>query len=360
MEDFKETSRLPRVLTTAVGSLPHSDPLQAVEMIVAALGKAPHIPQLSRSNPREQMWIQFTENLPHFEVDFEKLSYAFDASGDSDADVEEFFVQYLQVLEGGASEHFAISSEYGQSIHVLLDRFREGGKKLPFIKLQVTGPLSFALTVTDEKRKPIFYHPVFRDVAVKAMGLKAVWLVDRFKPYAEEVIVFFDEPSLSAYGSSAFLGVSKNDVIESLNDVIGMVLDRGGIPGVHCCGNTDWGLLMETDTRIVNFDAVDFMESMTIYRNELTDFLGRGGVLAWGAVPNTEQARKETATDVVKRVHSGLELLTNGGLDRGALTERMILTPACGCAGLTVDDTQSVYDILSDLDSMTPEAILGE
>jgi len=305
------------------------------------------------------MWIQFTEDLPGFQVDFENLHYYFDTSAGTDAGVEEFFTHYLEVLEGGTPEYFRVGPQYGQGIHVLLERLRKNGKKLPFLKVQVTGPLSFALTVTDENRKPIFYHPVFRDVAVKAMGLKAVWLLEEFKPYAEEVIVFFDEPSLSAYGSSAFLGVSKDDVMDSLNDVISMVVDRGGIPGVHCCGNTDWGLLMETSTRIINFDAVDFMDTMAIYRNELSGFLSRGGVLAWGAVPNTERIREETVHDVIRRVREGVDMLADTGIDRDALTAQVIVTPACGCAGLTTADTQRVYRILSELESLGPEHVLG-
>ena len=166
------------------------------------------------------------------------------------------------------------------------------------MKVQVTGPLSFALTVTDEHKKPIFYHSIFRDVAVKSTGLKALWLLEQFKPLAENVIVFFDEPSLSAYGSSAFLGVSESDVIESLDEVISMALKGGGFPGVHCCGNTDWGLLAQTSTRIINFDAVDYMETVAIYADKIAEFLERGGWLAWGAVPNTEKVEDETVDHV--------------------------------------------------------------
>lgn len=328
-------------------------------MIVNSLRTALHAPQLSRSDPKEQMWIQFTENLPRFKVDLENLRYFFDTSGAPEAEVEEFYSKYLEVSEGGASDYFSVGPEYGRGIHVLLERLDREGKKLPFVKVQVTGPLSFALTVGDEGGKPIFYHPLFRDVAVKAMGLKAVWLLETFRPYAEEVIVFFDEPSLSAYGSSAFLGVSKDDVVDSLNEVIGMVTDRKGIPGVHCCGNTDWGLLMQTTTRIVNFDAVDYMDSLAIYGKDLSRFLDRGGVLAWGAVRNTEKVRDETLADVINRVRQGLDLLQESGVDRSALTEHVILTPACGCAGMSVADTEAVYRLLEELDTKPPEEILG-
>lgn len=351
MLKFEETAWLPSLLTTGVGSLPHSSAPEAVDLILESLRNAPHAPQLSRSDPREQMWIQFSENLPRFRVDLEKLSYHFDTSGDPETDVELFYSKYLEVIEGGRADDFFVGPEYGNGIHVLLERLASSGQKKKFIKVQVTGPLSFALTVTDENRKPIFYHPLFKDVAIKAMGLKAIWLVEKFSPYAEKVIVFLDEPSLSAYGSSAFLGVSAADVTEALDDVISMVAQRGALTAIHCCGNTDWGLLMDSSIRAINFDAVDYMDSMAIYPQKLNDFMARGGVLAWGAVPNTSKVMEEDAHTVIQRIRNGAELLISKGVSREALTNKLIVTPACGCAGLKVSETQKVYKIMNDLDS---------
>lgn len=348
-----KTDSLPHTLITSVGSLPHTNPGQAVDLIVDNLRTAPHAPQLPRLNPREQMWIQFVENLPRFTLDMDNLHYYFDTSGNVYPEIEVFYSHYLAVEEGGDWDHFKIGHEHGHGIEVFFDRVGALPNKLPFIKVQVTGPLSFGMTITDETRKPIFYHPIFRDVAVKAMGLKAVWLLEKCKLFAENVIVFFDEPSLSAYGSSAFLGVSHDDVVQSLNEVMDMVETRGGIPGVHCCGNTDWGMLMETSVRIINFDAVDYLESMAIYRKDLNEFLARGGVLAWGVVRNTERVRMETSDDVLQRLNEGIAFLERQGLDKKALTQKLILTPACGCAGMSEPDAQEVYKILAELESRT-------
>jgi hypothetical protein len=186
-----------------------------------------------------------------------------------------------------------------------------------------------------------------------------VWLLEAFRPYAEDVIVFFDEPSLSAYGSSAFLGVSKNDVLESLNEVMSMAVDRGGIPGVHCCGNTDWSMLMETGAVIINFDAVSYVDSLSIYGRELRDFLQRGGVLAWGAVRNTELVREEGLDTVVARLRDGLDLLERAGVERSVAAKQIIVTPACGCAGMAETDAEKVYAQLSELESKAPDALMG-
>jgi hypothetical protein len=361
MSEFTETDVLSPLTITAVGSLPHESPSSAVQLILDSLEGAPHPPQLPFADPREQMWIQFSEGIPRFRVNVETLSYFFDTSGDPLPELEEFYSRYIAVTEGGTAEAFDIGPDFGQGIRLFRDRIREGGSKRPLIKVQVTGPLSFALTVTDENRRPIFYHSLFRDVAIKGIGLKAVRLLELFKPLAEHVMVMFDEPSLSAYGSSAFLGVSQADVIESLDEVISLVAERGGIPGVHCCGNTDWGLLMETSARVINFDAVDYIDTMAIYGPQVSRFLSSGRVLAWGAVSNTPNIMNETAHDVIERIGRGMRSLEAVGVDRDALTRKMIVTPACGCAGLTQAQAEKVYRVLSELEkTMTPDAFAGE
>lgn len=349
MQTYHETDGLPPVVVTAVGSMPHTDSTEAVDLILGSLPSAPHAPQLSSRDPREQMWIQFTEGLPRFRADFQELRYQFDTTGDPMEEVETFFAEYLKVVEGGSAEAFAIGPEYGGGIHAFLQALQDADRKWPVIKVQVTGPISFATTVTDEAGKPIFYHPLFKDVAVKGVGLKAAWLVERFQPFADTVVVFFDEPSMSAYGSSAFLGISQTDVIEALDDAIALAVDRGGIPGVHCCGNTDWSLLMESAMRIINFDAVDYMHTMAIYPQQLNAFLERNGVLAWGAVPNTERIRSENRDTIVQRVRDGMQTLKSVGVDVANLEKRLMITPACGCAGMSREDVSLAYKLLAEL-----------
>lgn len=351
------TGALPRLLTSAIGSMPHTDATAAVDLILNSLKTAPHLPQLSRRDPREQMWIQFSEKLPGFQVDLENLKYFFDTSDESSVSVEKFYEEYLKILEGSPSEAFEITRDYGLGIELFIERLIEERSKSSFLKAQVTGPLSFALSVTDEHGKPIFYHPVFRDIAVKGMGLKAMWLVEKMKPFSDNVILFFDEPSLSAYGSSAFLGVSSSDVIDSLNEVFSMASSVGAITGVHCCGNTDWSLLMQTTVDIINFDAVDYVDSLAIYPKQLSNFLERGGVLAWGAVPNDSRINQESTDLTFERLRKGVLLLEEKGINRELLLNNIIITPACGCSSLTIEETEKVYSILSEIDELKFEDI---
>jgi len=117
---------LPALLATAVGSVPHIDPNSAVDMILGTLRTVPHTAQLPRCDPREQMWIQFSEKVPRFIGDTQRLTYFFDTSGDPEAEVERFYTEYLSVVEGGSPQYFSVGHEYGRGIWGLLERLRKG------------------------------------------------------------------------------------------------------------------------------------------------------------------------------------------------------------------------------------------
>ena len=76
------------------------------------------------------------------------------------------------------------------------------------MKVQTTGPCSFALTIVDENKRAIYYNEEFRDVVVKALAMKCRWQIQKFKPFAENIICFIDEPILSAFGSSTYVRCS--------------------------------------------------------------------------------------------------------------------------------------------------------
>jgi hypothetical protein len=110
-------------------------------------------------------------------------------------------------------------------------------------------------------------------------------------------IIFFDEPSLSFYGS-AFSALNREEVVLSLNECI-----KGlkGLKGVHCCGNTDWSILLFTKIDILSFDAYGYLENLSLHPKELKKFLERGGILACGIIPTSEAVLKEGVQSLVKR-----------------------------------------------------------
>jgi len=134
--------------------------------------------------------------------------------------------------------------------------------------------------------------------------------------------------------------------------VTAVIQAHGGRAGVHCEENTDWSLLMETNLDILDFDAYDHLQAITLYPAELRAFLDRGGCLGWGIVPTLDlkAAATETVPSLLSRLEEGLKQLVDKGLDRELLLRRALITPSCGAGGvLTEPLAERVLGLLNQL-----------
>jgi hypothetical protein len=169
----------PKFLATAIGSMPFDDPAHAVDLILSKLPGAPHWPQLPRLGLHEQMEIQFSEHMPCAVIDREKNRLSFDTAGDYSEAFAQFYETYVLAMdpEGGNGDcsAVAVSPAFSRGLHALEEKLRQQCMKLPFVKCQVTGPCSFALTVVDERKRAIYYNEEFRDMIVKTLAMISRW-----------------------------------------------------------------------------------------------------------------------------------------------------------------------------------------
>ncbi|NPV58213.1 MAG: hypothetical protein HPY75_00955 [Actinobacteria bacterium] len=328
-------------MATAIGSLPHTDAQKACEITLEHLRDAPAWPQLPHRDFRENMYAQYSEGLPGVVVDAEKRKVFCDTARDLLPAVEEVF---RASLEGDLSRG-AIGEQYAAGLHAFAEKVRREGRKYPLLKGQVTGPISFGLTVLDENNRPILYNDDLAEAMVRLLNLKARWMEAflRGTGAAEEILIFFDEPYLVSVGS-ALVSVSPRQVVDSLR-LCGDGLTC--LTGAHCCGNTDWPLLFQAGVQVVNFDAYGYMESMALYPEELTSFLEEGGVLAWGLAVNDPRIDSETVDSLARRFEEGVELLASRGVPGELLRERAMITPSCGLEGVTTAQAERAYEMVS-------------
>jgi hypothetical protein len=195
----------------------------------------------------------------------------------------------------------------------------------------------------------MFYNEEFRDVIVKALAMKCRWQIQKFKPFAENIICFIDEPILSAFGSSTYVSVTRTDVVGLLSEMIDAVHRDGALAGIHCCGNTEWSLLVDAGVDIVNFDAFEFGETILMYADSIKKHLERGGMLAWGIVPTSPKIREQTIDGLSGKLEMLMDKLAAKGIDKNLITDRAILTPACGTGSLEAADAEKVFETLSSL-----------
>ena len=339
--DFK-----PRCMATGIGSFPHQDASDACESILNTVPEIPLWPQLANIDFREQMEIQFSEGLPCVALDEAKKRMYFDTSGDPTSELEKFYENYMSEN----LEYFKISPDYGRGIYEMEKKL--SGKNLPslkFFKSQVTGPITFGLAIVDENKRAIYYNDVFRDVVVKGMTMKARWVLNKFKPLGYDQICFVDEPILSAFGSSTYVSVQRADVVSFLKEVVETIHKEGALAGSHCCGNTEWPILIDAGVDIISFDAFEFGETIGYYPEQINKFLEGGGVIAWGIVPTAEKINQETPDSLVKKLNENVKNLADKGIDENLIWERCLLTPSCGTGSLSVELAEKIFQYLSEL-----------
>ena len=333
---------------TLVGSFPHSDHQRLVDLILSRFKEMPSWPQMPGRDWRESMYVQYTEGFPGAVIDSVAQRIYFrtdDAFHDS---LEEF---YQAVVEEDV-EHFAITSDYALGLHAFLSAVSRLGSDGPkWVKGQVTGPFSFAMTVTDEYKRSIAYDPELYEVAVQGIAMKARWVARKLRGIADGALVVLDEPYLCSFGS-AFVNVARDDVIAAIDAAASAIHKEGALAGLHCCGNTDWSLVLSTGLDVINFDAYEFFQGLSLYPAELQSFLKRGGVLSWGIVPASGAIDDLSAQAMLDMLDHHVAQLVAKGMDRGMLCRQALLTPSCGLGTQSVQSAERVVDVLVELSAL--------
>jgi methionine synthase II (cobalamin-independent) len=190
---------------------------------------------------------------------------------------------------------------------------------------------------------------MMRDVVVKGTEMKARWMLRKFKGLGVPELCFIDEPILSAFGSSTYVSVQRSDVVHHLSEVIAAVHKEGGLAGIHCCGNTEWTILVDAGTDVISFDAFDYGETIAYYPGPIQGYLERGGVLAWGIVPTSAKIAAETPESLINRLHSAVDNLAAKGVPKSLIWEKCLVTPSCGTGSLPVDLAEKVFSHLGEV-----------
>ena len=339
----------PEFLAPGIGSMPFEEVEHAVNVSISRLTEAPFWPQLPKLSLNEQMEIQYSEGMPCIKIDREKGRMYFDTSGDYSEAFAEFYEAYMAAMDpdegNGDCSAAAISPEFSKGIYAMEKRLQNLGKKLPFVKVQTTGPCSFALTIVDENKRAIYYNEEFRDVVIKALAMKCRWQIRKFQPYADKVICFVDEPILSAFGSSTYISVKREDVVAHLAEMIEAIHADNAVAGIHCCGNTEWSILIDAGVDIVNFDAFGYGETIAMYPEAVKTLLERGGMLAWGVVPTSKAIQEQTIDSMVNHFEKMMDNLASKGIDKKLIMEQAIVTPSCGTGSMDPADAEKVFEM---------------
>ena len=323
-----------------IGSMPFRDIDFGIKQVFENYGNIPYWPQFPNINNFENMYIQYCEGLPSCKINIEKASVYMALNELSNEERENF---YVKIIEKDI-DAFKISEQYSKGIYALKEYLDKNSFDYKIIKGHVTGPVSFGLTVTDENKKSLIYNDEARDIVVELIKMKACWQESFF---GQNMIIFFDEPYMVSYGS-AFFNMPEDIIVEMFNRCFAEIK---GFSGIHCCGNTDWSLILKTDVDIINFDAFMYMDNFLLYAEGIKKFLEKGGFLAWGIVPTNEKIREVSLKYMEDIFLKAVNVLEKNGISKDILISRSFITPSCGTGSMDENDALKVLEtnkILSD------------
>ncbi|MDT4891166.1 MAG: hypothetical protein QOE97_201 [Pseudonocardiales bacterium] len=297
---------------TGIGSLPGTDPVDAVATVLGELPGLPHLPELPARGAGAEQIGRSAALLIDLPVDIAPTGWRVAARPGRDLRrAQDFLARDLDALEEAAAGYVGA------------------------LKVQVAGPWTLAAGIELPSGHRVLTDPgAVRDLAESlAEGVRAhVADVQRRVPGAA-LVVQLDEPSLPAVLAGALPTASGYGTVRSieatvaeamLHDVLATAPDGGRV--VHCCApDVPLALLRRAGADAVSLDAALIAPGLLDELGEAFD----AGLSMWlGVVPGTDTPIDEDAArDPIRRLWRTL------GFPDGEVATRVVPTPACGLAG---------------------------
>ena len=307
-------------MTSGIGSLPHRDGDLAARFVLDTMG-LPAIPTLPRRSPAEGMIAQAVVGIEGITlgqygaiaVDATRIDPANPVATDLTHDAFGGFRAFLAIAPG---------------------RVRR-------VKWQFVGPVTLGITLV---RAGVPEHLAF-DVAVAAVRAHVQHLldvVDEALPGVRQV-VFIDEPLIGELTDPGFV-LAPDTAIDHISGALAAIEPRA-VSGLHCCAGADVASLLATGPQIL---AVPATHSVVHAAGYLHQFLGRGGVVAWGAVP-TDGPLPTTADRPWRRLTELWCQLQARGCDPVQLRQQSMVTPECGLGLHSQQVAERVHRVVAEV-----------
>jgi methionine synthase II (cobalamin-independent) len=348
----------PNCLPALIGSLPMDNHQDAQKLVMDHTPDIPLWVQLPKYK-EEGMTAQFLPGMPGF-FQSEDSVVVDTKSADFDQDLLAFYEEYMSVTENAVdleSSRFVLTADTAKGFFTLLDTLTNIAKPPIAVKGQITGPITFGVGVHNVEGQAIFYDTQARDVAVKLIALKARWQARKLKSFGAPVMIFFDEPALTGFGSSAFISITREDVLTCFEEVISAVHQEGALTGIHVCANADWSLVLESGTNVVSFDAYAYFDKFILYPELIQKFMAKGNILAWGIVPtlNPEDIEKESPDSLYINWLEKAKQLEAIGIKKDVVAAQSMITPSCGTGSLSLNHAKKVLSLTQSLSQLIRE-----
>jgi hypothetical protein len=313
---------------TGIGSLPGTDPDEAVALVLGELPGFAHLPELPARGAGADMIGRTASLLVDMPVEIVPSGWSITAHAGRDLRrARDFLERDLDAL------------------HAQIDGYTGA------LKLQVVGPWTLAATLElPSGHKVASDHGAVRDLAESlAEGLRVhIAELARRAPEAQ-IVAQLDEPSLPAVlaghiSTPSGYGSVRTVEPEQAERVLRSVLSAApeGARAVHCCAaDVPVGLLRSAGADAISIDATLLEVS---HYDALGEAVEAGTSLWLGVLPSMDQrVSLDAARDPIRRLWSDL------GFPASQLPGSVVPTPTCGLAGASPAYVRRVLGVLRDV-----------
>ncbi len=335
-------SFFPACLPIAQGSLPHSDPARAIQILESTM---PHIlswPRLPCRDFREQGIVQSVRSFPGVVIDTEQESIYVEQAV-AEQGLDQLALNYLR----DETTTGILPSEDAAGMTELLYRLNViQGYKGKALKGQIAGPISLGLRLTDERRRSLAYQPAMLEALAQHLALRVEWQESRLSARSDDIIICVEEPFLDAF-NSPFCPIRWEQSLELLDRVFAGLK---GCRGLATRGMVNWSRLLESAVELIILDSYEHSATLFDATDALAAFLERPGYIAWGIVPADEHMLAfETSAALSTRLFNIIDRLTARGLSRDALLQASLITTSDDLAFMSPEGAEQALQLCADV-----------
>lgn len=295
---------------SGVGSMPGTDPAEAVRVVLGELPDLPFLPELPARGPHGDLTGRATALLADLHTDLQPSGWRITARPSRD----------------GQRAHDFLSRD--------LDALEETGARPPVLKVQCVGPWTLAATIELSRGDRLLADPgAVEDLAQSlAEGLRLHLEDLRRRLPGTALLLQLDEPALPGVLSAQIptasgFGRLRAPDPQTAAERLRTVLEAAEHTVVHCCApSPPIELLRRAGAGSLSLDAA----ALTPHDDDAIGLaVEEGAGLLLGVVPGTDA----DLSDLDARMAPVKELWRRLGFDPALLPAAVVVTPSCGLAG---------------------------
>lgn len=309
-----------------LGSLPYESVEPATRMMEKLFDKIPYCPFFSKITIDETLLTASLRKLPGISVTDKKITFNPTATN---------YNQALSKLDKAFAHPkkdlllpYAMQSVFSEKYFSILKKHESPNAIIniigPYTLAQVLKNLSSELTIADKD---------FRKFVIQSVSVKVLATIEKIKEVSSKTqpIVVLEEYMLGG------LGVIKREneditselVTALLTRVVDKIKETGALVAVRCSEKCDWQIPIEAGVDIIAFDAYNNPNNLSIFSEQVTNFLKSGGKISWGIIPTaTESIVKGTGEEhIYRRLLATMKGLVDSGVPFNLVLESAIVSP---------------------------------